>query len=323
MLIRFFKDNLPFPLYAVLPALTFLLWIPGFLAFKQVEPAYQMPLYNTLSSILFYFPNLAWFLSVGLIYFEAILLNAYVNKFEILTIRSNLPALFFVIITSAFSSFQLFHPVIISNLLLIIAFGRICSIYRQDYVFAYTFDVGALIALASLFYFPAIIFFPVAWFSLAVIRPFIWREYVISLLGMLTPYGLLITYYLFTDKLTYLFKEVYYIPYLDLLKFDLGNEKYLYLVFGVLSIIGVPRLISISGLSVVRTQNLLKVIGFAFFIGICAFVLFRNTFSYTFMLLAFPLAVLLANYFITVIKQWIAEVVFIILILIAVFQYIY
>jgi hypothetical protein len=323
MLIRFFKDNLPFPLYAVLPLLTFLFWIPGFIAFKQVDPAYQMPLYNAVSAFLFSFPNIVWFLSVGLIYFESILLNAYINKFEILTQRSNLPALFFVIITSAFSSFQLFHPVMISNLFLILAFGRICSIYRQDFVFAYTFDTGALIALASLFYFPAIIFFPLAWFSLAVIRPFIWREYVISLLGMLTPYALMVVYYLFTDNLEYLFKVVYYIPYLDVLTFNVGNEKYLYLIFAVLSILGIPRLVSISGLSVVRTQNLLKVIAFAFFIGICAFVLFRNTFSYTFMLLAFPLAVLLANYFITVIKQWIAEVVFLILILVAVFQYIY
>ena len=323
MLIRFFKDNLPFPLYAVLPLLTILFWTPSFLGFKQVDPIDQMPLYNAVSDLVFFYPNLVWLLSVGLIYFESILLNAYINKFEILTQRSNLPALFFVIITSAFSSFQLFHPVILSNLFLILAFGRICSIYRQDFVFAYTFDSGALIALASLFYFPAIIFFPIAWFSLAVIRPFIWREYVISLLGMLTPYALLVVYYLFTDNFIYLFKEVYYIPWLDVIKFDLGNEKYLYLVFGVLSIIGIPRLISISGLSVVRTQNLLKIIAFTFFIGNCAFVLFRNSFSYTFMLLAFPLAVLLANYFITVIKQWIAEVVFLALIIIALFQYIY
>jgi hypothetical protein len=323
MLIKFFRDNQPFPLYAVLPLLTLSIWVPSFIGFKPIDIQGQLPMFVALSNLLFTLKIPVWAITVVLIYLEAILLNVYINKFEILTIRTNLPALFYVIITGSFVSFQVFHPVVIANLFLILAFGRICSIYRQDFVFSHAFDTGALIAVASLFYFPAIVFFPLAWFSLGIIRAFIWREYVIALLGFITPYALLLIYYFFNNQVEFLIHQVYYIPYLNLLEFNLGNEKYLYLMFGVLSLLGIPRLISISGLSIVRTQNLLKIIGFSFFIGICAFFLFRNNFSYSFMLLAFPLAVLLANYFLTVYKQWIAEVVFIVLILMAVFQYIY
>jgi hypothetical protein len=56
------------------------------------------------------------------------------------------------------------------------------------------------IALASLFYFPAIFFFFIIWIALILLRSFNLREWFVPVLGVLFPYLFVFAYYFMADQ---------------------------------------------------------------------------------------------------------------------------
>ncbi len=59
--------------------------------------------------------------------------------------------------------------------------------YRKDYVLTEVFKSGIFIGLASFFCIHYIIVFPLIFIALIILRPFNWREWIIMLIGLLTP----------------------------------------------------------------------------------------------------------------------------------------
>lgn len=324
MLLSFFKGNQPFSLFVALPVITLAFWASGVINAEPMSPEHTMPLFGAVSGVLKIFPLLAIVVSMILVYIQAGLINSYINNYEVLPLRSNLTGLFYVLLMSSFKFHLVLHPVIFSNLFLILAFRKICSIYRQDYVFSHAFDAGVLLSIASLFYYPSLIFFPVIWIALMVIRPFIWREYVISTAGLLVPYLFAATYYILTDRVDYFLTKILIVPDVNLngLLENITTAKVLYTSWGILVLASLPSYVSVTSQSVVRTQNLLKVIGGYLMLAVSGFVLLSNSSSYTFTMLALPLSVFVSNYFLNMRWKWMAEVIFTVLLGIIIYQHI-
>jgi hypothetical protein len=93
------------------------------------------------------------------------------------------------------------NPVLFSTLMLIIAFHNLLGIYSEEDAFEKVFNSGFFIGLASSFYFPAIFFFLFIWVTFMVFRLMNWREWVIALLGLVTPYLFIFTWFFFNDEL--------------------------------------------------------------------------------------------------------------------------
>lgn len=119
---------------------------------------------------------------------SALLLNYIVLGTEVVSRPSFFPAFLYVIIGSeTFITFY-FHPVIIAALSLLIALWRILGSYRLDSARAAVFDSAFFFSLATLFYPACALLLPVFFISLLVIRPYVWREWVFSFLGLCVPY---------------------------------------------------------------------------------------------------------------------------------------
>jgi hypothetical protein len=203
MLIRLFKTQEPFNLIILL-ILAFGIRLPYLL---NSEP---IPVFNynePFSSFLFNnFPDL-WSNKIfntiftTLIYFSiGIWLNKIINDYGLLFKNTLLPALVFIIITAIFPTFYTMDAAILIIFLQLLLFITVIKLFKTNQGAQKCFDAGVIVALASLFYFPAIAWIVLVWFSLIIFRPFVWREWVSSILGVLTLYIFLAFYYYWTNR---------------------------------------------------------------------------------------------------------------------------
>src|SRR6476646_4742729 len=194
MIIRFLKSNNP-AAFVVLLVIAILIWVWGFFTNSVMDIRHTMPLYEFLVRPVSAFPWMGKIIAILLIVAEGLLLNYIVNENEVLTKKTALPALFYIVFLSNSSVMLELHPVLFANLFLLFALSKILNSYRKDIAFSQVFDAGLLISLATLCYFPCIVFLPMIGIALVIFRPFLWREWAISLLGVLVPYVFAFTYY--------------------------------------------------------------------------------------------------------------------------------
>lgn len=203
MLIRLFKTQEPFNLIILL-ILAFGIRLPYLLnndpipVFNYNEPfstflfnnfpdLWSNKIFNTIFTTIIYF-------SIG------IWLNKIINDYGLLFKNTLLPALVFIIITAIFPTFYTMDAAILIIFLQLLLFITVIKLFKTNQGPQKCFDAGVIVALASLFYFPAIAWIVLVWFSLIIFRPFVWREWVSSITGVLTLYLFLAFYYYWTNR---------------------------------------------------------------------------------------------------------------------------
>jgi hypothetical protein len=323
MLVSFFKPNHPVSLLTLLPIMALMLWLPGILKYPlPITFEHSMPLFDAVAFLCSHVPYSAPIISVVLVYLQALLINHLVNANDILKPKSNLPALMYVVLMGFLVELQALHPVVFSNLFLIFAIDRIFTIYNQKTVFSQAFDAGMLIALGSFFYFPAIAFFIFIWLTLLIIRPFIWREYIIALIGLLIPYLFLGTWFFWTgewleffrDKLTDLDPSTIAFP--QLVAIDYGMVIFLLIILGF----SVITMLRIMGNNVVRVQYLIRSLIALLITSFLTLIFDTSRGIHTIALAAIPSAILIANYFLVLKKRVVAEILFLVLLAVVVYN---
>ena len=131
-----------------------------------------------------------------------ILANAYLliqlNTIHIfIPVRTQLPALFYIMFAAGFNPIHLLTPTLVVSFLVIIILFRLFATYKMDGPSVNFLDAGFLISLASLIYFPAILLFVFLLVALVILRQLNWREWVYVFVGLLLPYLFVIAgYYL-------------------------------------------------------------------------------------------------------------------------------
>jgi hypothetical protein len=135
-----------------------------------------------------------------LIFIQGIWLNNIVNEFSILYKGSYLPSLCYVITASIFPGFLTLNACTLSIFFLLWIFIRLFRLYKSNNALYICFDSGMIIALASLFYFPSVLWLLIVFFALLLFRPFIWREWLAAICGFMVPYIFLAMYYFWNDK---------------------------------------------------------------------------------------------------------------------------
>jgi hypothetical protein len=323
MLVSFFKPNRPVTTLALLPIITLLLWIPGISKYPMpLAFDHSMPFFDAITLLCNQLPYSAPVLSMVLVYLQALLLNHMVNSNDMLKPKSNLPALVYVLIMSSMIELQTLHPVILSNMFLLLAIGRIYTIYNQKSVFSQAFDAGTLVAIGSFFYFPATAFILFIWLCLLIIRQFIWREYIMALLGMLVPYLFLATWYFwtgewvefFTDKISEL--EPSNIIFPGMIAADYVLTIYLLFILGLSLLV----MFGMMGKNVVKVQYLLRTIFALLFVGFLILLFDSSRSLHTIALVAIPSSVLIANYFLLLKRTIVAEILFLIMLILIVYN---
>src|SRR5690606_38876737 len=230
-MINIFRRFTPFNLLYLVP-LAFLLCLGAFVNLPEdLRPVFFEPAITNLAGQVFeqlVSPQASVFLTVAITILQGMLLNFIINKYNLLGKPNYLTALMYVTLASMLTPFLTLSPTLICNFLLIWMIDKFLYIYRQVEIKAIMFDLGLIVAVGTLFYFPFIATFLLLWICLIIFRPFSWREWICGVLGFATVYFILFIIYLWLDMLAQF--ETIWLPLTRSFPSSLGIDLHDYLV---------------------------------------------------------------------------------------------
>jgi hypothetical protein len=309
-MIRYFKTIQPAALFSI-PILAMVLWLPGFFRGGTPPASYDSLLLNGISS----FPVAVQILiSIALVSLGAIYLNHVISKHDVIYRHSYLPALFYVMLLSFHRDVIQFHPLLVSNLLVIRALDKTFALFKNDSPVSPVFDSSFLLAIATLIYFPAFILFFLFLYSIYRLRAFSFREFMIAVVGFTLPFFFLAVYGFWTGTLGSSTHNFFGKFSLHKIQDGLSAAKQL-LAFAVflalLIFLALVRLRANFYRNAIKARSAQEIL-FLFFILTVAGLFFIPQISlYHFSQLAIPFSVFLAYYFISAKKRlWMYELTF-------------
>lgn len=319
MLIRFIKHNRSLSV-VVLPIAMIALWLYGF--FHPVVPLteHSAPLYKLLIAGIGNSPFLLTLISFILIFCESLLINYIIRKNEIINTPSFLPALVYIVLMSLQPEMFSLHPIVIANLFMLLAMYKLMQTYRKETAYSEAFDTGFFISLAMLFYIPSVVFILILWMGLIIIRPFIWREWIIAFIGFSIPCIYLVFYYFWNDKHDeFQYDALYYTIIAPRKSFNALTFSYSeYGQMGILllsAFFSAGRLLRDFRKSTVQSRSNLLVMIYFFLLSFASIFLAP---SYSIAYLSFlsvPFSIFFSSYLLFTRKEWMAELLFLLLII--------
>lgn len=299
MLIGVFKSNQKV-INGLAVLVLILLWIPAF--FSDTTPI------GLISA------GLRWLdlvLLVFLLSFQAIYLNFIASEYKLVKDNSHLTSLIYVVLNSCFVQFFEFNTVVLANLFVLIALHQLYRLYGSKNNFSISFGAGLLIGLAGLLHFPMFVYFFLLWFVLIYTTTPNWRDFIVSLIGVILPVIYFVSYSFVMEDYS-LISINHYINKTFVLSWEnvtIYNQLYILGLILVLAI-AIFSLFITLGREVVKTSKMLIVVMFMFAIGLISLFLNEYDFLATFLMLTVPLSIIIANFFQSLKKIWIAETMF-------------
>jgi hypothetical protein len=204
-----------------------------------------------------------------------------------------------------------FHPLLVSNILVIRALDKTFSLFKNDSPASPVFDGSFLLAIATLIYFPAFLFFFLFLYSIYNLRSFNFREMMIAVVGFALPFFFLAVYGFWTGTLvssTHNFFARFTIHKIQEELHDVRPAIGIAVYIAFLVLLALIRLRSNFYRNIIKARSTQEIL-FVFFILALAGLIFLPAIAlYHFTQLAIPFSVFIAYFFISAKKRlWIYE----------------
>ena len=251
-----------------------------------------------------------------LVFIQALWINQIVNAYNLLGKPTFLPALMYITASSLFVPFLILSPPLICNFLVIWMIDKLLSFYKNDSAKTTAYDLGMIVGVGTLVYFPFIYMFLAIWIALVIFRPFNWREWTAVLVGFITIFFFLAVYFYLTDRI-----DEYYSIWLPLAssfpsKIQINYYNYLVLIpVIVIFILSFLRLRQNYFKSFIQMRKSFQLLAITFIIALLSFYVKANFRLSHFMLCAVPATVFIAYYFLYATKRWFYESLYILLVI--------
>ncbi len=317
MLIRIYKNN-NLTLGILLPLIALAFWLPGFFSEKEFFfSGKAMPLFSLAQSLFSGNKILALSIAVLLIISEALLLNYIIQEFHLLKSQTFLPALVYIVLMSSIPEVLLLHPVLFSNLFLILAFKRGLDLSGSSNSSSSAFDSAFFISIGSLFYFPAFLFLIFVWLSLVAFRSFSFRDFLIAIIGICLPYLFAGVYYYWFDEAKLFLSEIFFHTTTGGAFKELIFLKsfYAFLIFLLIIIVmSIPPFLTEMGRNKAGIRSSLRLFIWFGMIAVVSFIIAPSYSLFHFCFAAIPLSIIFSNLFLNL-KPAFSEIIFSLLIL--------
>lgn len=248
--------------------------------------------------------------SVGvfsLAFLSILVLNFIVTK-NFLSQQNNYETLVFALFFLAIPQAFLDYKIVVSNLFTLLALRRIISIKSKKEVIKKLFDSGLLIGAASLFYFWAILFFPLILIALLLFSETTPKYYLVPFIGLATVALLAICFSLlvYDDYLKAL-------PIDTNINLDLSNYNSLQFITAITMLLSFGLWSSLFYLRDIKKKMRsyrpsYKVLFFACMIASIIVLFAPKKNGSEFLFLFAPIAVIITNYIETIEEKWFKEV---------------
>jgi len=164
---------------------------------------------NILAPIGKGFPLIYSIISFILLIIQALIFNRVVNDQRMHQKTNYLTGMSYLLITSLFIEwYSLSSPLIVSTILIWV-WSKLCQLHNNPAAKTAIFNIGFAIGLCTFFYTPAVAFLILVMVGLIIARPFKLPEWIMGLVGILTPFYFFGAWLFLTDKWqTYKLPEV-------------------------------------------------------------------------------------------------------------------
>lgn len=184
MLLNLYRSNSPVAVFS-LPLLIAALSLPQL--FSDLENynylfSWQIELWSSINT----YPFLNYALSVIFVSISAHQLNNVFNQNTFYSKNSFTPGLIYVLSLLTFEAL-VFTPMLIGHLFIILTLRHIFKLRRQEEAKAIIFWSGFFIGIAFLFTPMQATLVLLPWIALSIFRPFVWREWIMVILGAAVP----------------------------------------------------------------------------------------------------------------------------------------
>lgn len=185
MVVGLFRQNQPAVLAAVVP-LAILFWPGGPFSSQEVLDSFPlgMPLFRPVAWLMAQGVWACATVSIIWVVALAVQLTYVANESELFERRNYLPALLLPILLGLAPGGLVPDPAMVGMPFVLAALRRIWGSQGDHRALGPLFDAGLWIGLATLVHLPYAFLVAVLWASIAVMRPFHWREYVLPILGL-------------------------------------------------------------------------------------------------------------------------------------------
>ncbi len=318
MLIKFFRSS-----YLIQYIILFLiaLTLGGSSLIYPVDVMPSRDIYPFYSIIYFWLGDFKILFSVmGFIFlfFETLMINNIITENKIVPKNSLLPGFLYVILMSFSPELLTLHPVLIANFFLILILNLVFKIYGQKKPFTLLYKLGLILGVASFFYFPVYLFLIFIFWFLFFLRSLSWRELMIPVVGLITPYIFLVVWYFCFDQLEF----VYY----DYLKFfqsteliDIELNIITKMILGIFAILFLFSMIYFAGGKYyeksISTRKKLKLSFSLLIISFIPIILYGGSMINSLTFLAIPVVVFTSSYLSELKKTYFPNLIIILLIL--------
>lgn len=297
MILKLFKSNTVFSALVSL-GLLILFWAKSFGLPESYSLLNVGVLYHFESQLIAYPSWLLLSISMLIILITASILNITVNQNGFFDKNTFLPFTLYVLLVSALMNFNNFNSIIIANLFLVLFLRWSFKIRRQEDARQLMFNGSFLLSLSTLFfpYYAPLLLSP--FILLVVFRPFIWREWFLSGLGLLIPavfYAYLMYFLNFPFE-----NNTYNHSFWELFNFSFSfgiNHYLLIIIYSLLTVFSVYVIYKRLNFGSLRLRTLFR------FLGYNSVVVFFLSFGLYFIsdvfliVIALPLAIIFSYYF--------------------------
>ena len=310
MLVKTLKTNRP-SAYIAFFASAVVFFILDIIIGTTPSLASDHPIFSSLASFFAYhyiWSNVLLFI-IGLL--MAMGLNNALSERGVFKNATIIPAFLFIILCSVFSLSSFW----ICTFILLFVMNKLMLCFQQERPYGLLFDSGFLIGLATIINPICIFFFILTYVAVVVYSTINWRNFLIPIIGLFTPFLFAWTYGFYFDSLPDL--SDYYFSYIrwspPSIDYSLAFLIWSTLVL-LLFFFAIRELAQWLTMKSLRSRKAFYVF-FAY--SICAFVGFffvQDSWNYL-LLFSLPFTVLTANYFLFIEKRWWYESLFILILI--------
>ncbi len=322
MLLDKFKSNptfnfILFPLLGVLFWLRDLLYPKNYLFYPGEE---SNLLYAPVHELLQHSALLQNLVALWLFLLLAFIILQINIRFNIIRVRTMIPATLFVIMAGGLTDIHALHPVYFGAVFFLFALYRLLSAFDKPKPYSAAFDSGFFLGIASLFYLNLLVFLPAFIIGVGILsHESRWRNYLILFTGVLLPFMFGASYAFYTDNIgKYL--EVVELNVITPNDYVLKNTALQgYIIFLIaLTLLGSLKIIKDYDTKKVSTRKFF-IIFFMIFVSSIFAMLFIPAVSQEMLLLTIiPVTFLITNYFVFINSRFWGELIFLLLIVIVV-----
>lgn len=202
MLLKFFRRFRISTLLAMLGVVT-LFWAGTLMQMYPVSTftfdSFGMPLYVLIVKILSPYGFLSKLVAFALTLTVGLYLLQFNLKHTVVRQRTYLPFLFYVLVASSLIPLQRLNPAIIASFFILVSLSHVISTYQSSEALDHLFRSGLLLGIGTLVYAPTVVFIFLIFWSIATLRQFNLREWLVTLVGILVPWGVTVFYFYWFD----------------------------------------------------------------------------------------------------------------------------